>query len=249
MKNYKIWIHGHSGKMGEEIKKQILQGSTFDYVGGSSLKEPLISFKKKPDILIDVTNAEGNQELLRFLEKNEHIEGVSFFLASTGLCADQIERWKKLADIRGCKILLCENTSLGIGLLVQAIKTVVSKLKENQFDIEITEAHHKFKKDLPSGTALFLARSCQKQDNPEPLILRSSESYRKTSEEIGMSVRRGGGIFGEHEVHFISEEEELVFSHRALNRALFAKGALAYAKKLADSKKSRFYFLEAFLDI
>jgi 4-hydroxy-tetrahydrodipicolinate reductase len=101
---------------------------------------------------------------------------------------------------------------LGVAVLTEAIR-VLGKLKGADFQIE--EFHHNKKVDKPSGTALWLQEALEKvvgKSIPEPLAI------------------RGGGIFGVHRVHAMTDEETLTFEHQALNREVFARGALVAAK-------------------
>ena len=117
-----------------------------------------------------------------------------------------------------------------IYLLMNEVGRIARVLVPAEFDIEIVETHHKRKKDAPSGTALLLARAIQKEF-PKASIVTSHPELRKPG-SIGVHAVRGGGVFGEHEVRFISEHEEITVAHRAFSRALFAHGALNLAEKL-----------------
>ena len=122
--------------------------------------------------------------------------------------------------------------SLGINLLTELTKKISSALNED-FDIEIVEAHHRNKVDAPSGTALMLgeaAASCS------GLVLEdSSERVRdcitgsREVGKIGFSSIRGGDIVGEHDVVFASEGERIILRHIASDRQIFARGALTAA--------------------
>jgi 4-hydroxy-tetrahydrodipicolinate reductase len=93
------------------------------------------------------------------------------------------------------------------------------------FDIEITETHHRMKADAPSGTALLLADVIHSALPGSTIDFNRTGARKKNS--IGVHSVRGGGIFGEHDIRLISDDEELSISHRAFSRALFAKGALS----------------------
>ena len=108
--------------------------------------------------------------------------------------------------------------SLGVAVLNQALE-LCSQLEG--FDFQIEEFHHKRKKDNPSGTAITLQENLEKA------------TERKLPPPIGM---RGGGLFGIHKVWAFSEEEALLFEHQALNRAVFARGALKAARWLSQQE-------------
>ena len=125
------------------------------------------------------------------------------------------------------------NFSLGINLLMGLVKQAAERLGPD-WDIEIFEAHHRRKVDAPSGTALMLGQAAANGRGVSHTELAAYDRHGVTaarkSGEIGYAVARGGGIIGEHEVMFASDDEVIRFSHSALNRAIFAKGALAAAR-------------------
>jgi 4-hydroxy-tetrahydrodipicolinate reductase len=125
-------------------------------------------------------------------------------------------------------------------ILQNVARQAARALKGKGFDIEIVESHHRNKVDSPSGTALLLAKNIS-EEIPKSEIISSRKSKRR-AEEIGVHSIRGGNVFGEHHISFLGDSEEIVFSHRALSRSLFANGALVLGKWLAD-RKPGFYGL------
>jgi 4-hydroxy-tetrahydrodipicolinate reductase len=125
------------------------------------------------------------------------------------------------------------NFSLGINLLMGLVKQAAERLGPD-WDIEISEAHHRLKVDAPSGTALMLGQAAADGRGVSHSAVAAFDRHGVTaarkSGEIGYAVARGGGIIGEHEVMFASDDEVIRFSHSALNRTIFAKGALAAAR-------------------
>jgi 4-hydroxy-tetrahydrodipicolinate reductase len=136
---------------------------------------------------------------------------------TTGIDAHQITALKKAAQ--KIPILWASNMSLGVAVVTEALE-VFSRIR--QFDFQIEEFHHNRKEDRPSGTAKSL------QQKLEQVVGRA------LPEAISI---RGGGIFGIHKVHAMSEEEHIVFEHTALNRAVFARGAVEAAQWLCSKKK------------
>ena len=133
--------------------------------------------------------------------------------------------------------------SLGVNLLASLVEQAAAKLGPD-YDIEIFEAHHRHKKDAPSGTALMLGEAAAqgraiKLDDATVFGHETSLREREGG-AIGFSVLRAGGIIGDHDVSFGAEEEILTLSHRALDRKLFARGALAAAKWLVSQKPGRY---------
>ena len=140
-------------------------------------------------------------------------------------------------------LLLAPNTSLGVAVLTELVRQAARALPA-EFDVEIIEAHHRMKRDAPSGTALALARAAAEGRGLPPAEALSGGSAGRTGPrrqgEIGMAVVRGGDIVGEHTVLFAGSGEELRLSHRAGDRAIFARGALRAALWLRGRPPGRY---------
>ena len=176
------------------------------------------------DIWIDFTRPEATIAALDAL-KGTSVRAV--VIGTTGLGGEQNEA---VADASGrFAIVKSGNFSLGVNLLQALTRLAASRLGAD-WDIEILESHHRLKVDAPSGTALMLAEAAAEgrggalKDLLAPPYL-GPDAPRKDG-EIGIAVRRAGGIYGEHEVLFGSSREVLRFSHMALDRAVFAEGAV-----------------------
>ncbi len=231
----KVWIHGYSGRMGQEISKQLQAHSKkWSLTGGSSPRglfyqdqegiswdrfENLLS---EADAVIDFSSVNGNRELLTALQKHSHIS-TALLIGSTGLSPEAIEEWTRLAVAKKFAILLAPNTSLGVLLTHQVSKMLGEVLSPLNFDIEILESHHRAKLDAPSGTARFLAEGLAATLGKKIKVNREGKRER---DEIGITSLRGGSVYGEHEIQYLGDEEEIRISHRALSRSLFAKGSL-----------------------
>jgi 4-hydroxy-tetrahydrodipicolinate reductase len=154
------------------------------------------------------------------------------------LAAEELE-----AAAREIPLLVAPNTSLGVALLVELVRRAATALPP-QFDIEILEAHHRGKRDAPSGTALELARAAAEGRGLESSQALSGASGGRAGPrrpgEIGFAVLRGGDLVGEHTVLFAGPGEELRLSHRAADRAIFARGALRAALWLAGQPPGRY---------
>jgi 4-hydroxy-tetrahydrodipicolinate reductase len=163
-------------------------------------------------------------------------------IGTTGLPAELTEA-ELDAAARDIPLLIAPNTSLGVALLVELVRRAARALPA-EFDIEIIEAHHRMKRDAPSGTALALARAAGEERGPAfPEALTGTAAQRvgpRPRGEIGFAVVRGGDIVGEHTVLFAGPGEELRLSHRATDRALFARGALRAALWLSGRQAGRY---------
>ncbi len=140
-------------------------------------------------------------------------------------------------------ILVAPNTSLGVTVLIELVRQAARALPVT-FDIEVIEAHHRTKRDAPSGTALALGRAAaegrgQPFDGSDSAVRKDGRARRDS--EIGFAVVRAGDIVGEHTVLFAGMGESLTLSHRATDRALFARGALEAAAWLAVRPPGRYF--------
>jgi 4-hydroxy-tetrahydrodipicolinate reductase len=156
---------------------------------------------------------------------------------------------------REIPLLVAPNTSVGVTLLQELTRIAAKALAADLFDIEIVEAHHRMKKDAPSGTALALGKAAAqgrglpetdpRDANPKDAISRIGE---RPKGEIGYAVIRGGDIVGEHTVLFAGTGEQVTLGHRATDRAIFARGAVRAALWLAARPAGR-YFMSDFLGL
>ena len=143
---------------------------------------------------------------------------------------------------REIPVLVAANTSIGVALAQELVRIAASVLPA-EFDIEITEAHHKHKLDAPSGTAIALAKSAAEGRSLDPatdtVSGRSGQGARRSG-EIGIASVRAGDIVGTHTVLFAGPGERLTVGHEATDRSIFALGALRAASWLAGQKPGRY---------
>jgi 4-hydroxy-tetrahydrodipicolinate reductase len=143
---------------------------------------------------------------------------------------------------REIAVLIAPNTSIGVAVAQELVRIAASLLPP-EFDIEISEAHHKHKLDAPSGTALALADSAAKarglDPNVDTLSGRVGQGARRSG-EIGIASIRAGDIVGTHTVLFAGSGERLTVGHEATDRSIFALGAIRAAGWLAGQKPGRY---------
>ncbi len=184
-------------------------------------------------VIVDFTNPEASLGFLRSAAKKR----MPIVIATTGFNATQQAEIKRLA--RRTAVLLSANTSLGINVLVSLLGKA-AKMLGDDYDVEIVEAHHRFKKDAPSGTALALGRSVAdalgRDLDKVALNGRNGIVGERSKKEIALLSVRAGDIVGEHMVIFGGIGERLEFIHRAHSRDTFARGALRAAQWLAKRK-------------
>ena len=157
--------------------------------------------------------------------------GAAMVIGATGFHPEQDDQIRQLAE--KIAIVKSGNMSLGVNLLCALVEQAASALPD-RYDIEIVEAHHRRKVDAPSGTALMLGEAAASGRNvgldEKSVRTRDGITDPRKAGDIGFAVIRGGGIVGDHEVLFAGDKEVLTLSHQAIDRALFAEGALAAAK-------------------
>lgn len=184
-------------------------------------------------VIVDFTNPEASLGFLQSAAKKP----TPIVIATTGFTAKQHVEIKRLA--RCTPILVSANTSLGVNVLV-ALLGEAAKMLGDDYDVEIIEAHHRFKKDAPSGTALALGRSVANalDRDLDRLAINGRRGIvgERSKKEIALLSVRAGDIVGEHTVIFGGIGERLEFIHRAHSRDTFARGALRAAQWLAKKK-------------
>ena len=166
--------------------------------------------------------------------------GTAHVIGTTGMTDEDIAKLGAVVDAR---IVRAGNMSLGVNLLVALTRRVAAALDED-FDIEVIEAHHHHKVDAPSGTALMLGEAAAEGRGVALNDVRDSgrdgiTGARKRG-DIGFTAIRGGDIVGEHDVMFAGDGERIVLRHVASDRALFARGAVKAALWLRDQPKGQY---------
>lgn len=129
-------------------------------------------------------------------------------------------------------VVQAANMSLGVNLL-QLVTEQVARALDADYDIEVLEMHHRHKVDAPSGTALMLGEAAAKgrgvKLNDVACKAREGQVGARPRGEIGFATLRGGDVAGEHQVIFAAEGEQIVLTHKATSREVFAKGAVKAA--------------------
>ena len=248
----KIAITGAAGRMGRRIAALAMADDAFQVVSamemsgheamgtdvgvlagcdaaGLSVSETL---QGDPDVIIDFSLPEGTMESLEVAKAGS----IPMVIGTTGLTESQ---QAAVADAAGTlTIVMAPNFSVGMNLLFKIVGEAAATLGDG-YDIEISEVHHRFKQDAPSGTALGLALSiCQATGKSFDDVLvhgRSGKQPRKQG-EIGMHAIRVGDTVGEHSVHFGCLGETVTLSHSAHTRDTFALGALRAAAWATKAK-------------
>jgi 4-hydroxy-tetrahydrodipicolinate reductase len=177
---------------------------------------------KTADVAIDFSRPENVPATLMACA----VAGRAVLLGITGLTVDVVQPSLAIAS-KVVPVLMAPNTSLGGALLAELTRIAAAALP-GSFDIEIIEAHHRAKRDAPSGTALGLGKAAA-VGRSQALPASQARSASRVPGEIGYAVVRAGDIVGEHTVLFAGDGEQLSLVHRATDRMIFARGALRAA--------------------
>ncbi len=223
MKKKSVAVIGAAGRMGQEIGRLLLDSKLLKPALGvlrsgeapvyaKTTKKITVDSLSEIDVIIDFSSVDSFNSYLKLAEKS----GKPLVTGVTGISAEQKKQLAKVA--KKIPVLWAPNMSLGVAALTDALSSL-SSLKN--FDFQIEEIHHNKKKDKPSGTALHLQAELERSVGkkcPEPVAI------------------RGGGVFGVHKVYAMSDDEVIVFEHSALNRKVFASGAVRAAEWLINKK-------------
>ncbi len=253
----KAGVCGAAGKMGKMVISALLEkghsiGAAFESenhpeigqdAGSNVLKGKLnveISSINKDNIkniegIIDFSNPKATLKLLEILKEIKK----PVVIGTTGFAENEIKKIEEASEI--IPVMFSPNMSLGVNALFKLTEIAAGILNKG-YDIEVFEAHHRQKLDAPSGTAKKLLeilkaklpglkKDCEVYD-------RSIKKEKRSDNEVGVQVLRGGDIVGEHTVYFTGMGERVELTHRAWNRETFARGAVAALEFLVSRKPS-----------
>ena len=189
------------------------------------------------DVLVDFTTPSATRVALKTCVDTE----TAMVIGTTGLSQADHEAIEQAA--KSIPVLQSPNMSLGVNLMFALVGQVAQRLGDD-YDIELTEAHHRYKKDAPSGTALGLAEAiCEatgKDMNTDVVCGRHGPDVPRKRGQIGVHALRMGDVVGEHTARFAALGERLEITHTATTRDIFVRGALVAAKWLAGQKPGRY---------
>jgi len=220
-----IAIVGFSGKMGQKVFELIQSDDSLSCVNHMiHSKEEITTLAEQADVIVDFSHPKMLPALLQAGEKTN----TPIVSGTTGFSLE--DKQMLISASQKIPILHSTNFSIGIALCHLLLEKIAPSFGQ-MADIDIVEAHHKHKKDAPSGTALSLKETLKKY-LPE--------------KEISLHSIRAGSIVGEHNMQFNTEEEQITLSHRALTRHCFARGALLAAKFIHGKEKGMYSIFDMF---
>lgn len=242
----KVLVTGAAGRMGKQIISLLFQEDGMEIVGatevaghsligkdvgemmgggkmGVLVSSNLEEAASLADVLVDFTNPEATLDNATYASS----KAKPMVIGTTGFSPAQRSRLEELAESFPC--VISPNMSIGVNVMFEITKRM-AELLGREFDIEIVEAHHRYKKDSPSGTAIRLgeivAESTGRNFSEVARFERHGNVGERLPNEIGIQSIRGGDIIGEHSVFFCGNGERIELTHRATNRNNFAWGAI-----------------------
>jgi len=264
----KVIVCGGGGRMGSKVAQLIHQNENMELSGiiessshptkgkdwgiavglgktGIIIKDDLEEIIQNTDQIVEFTNPQVSLKHLEIVSKYKK----TMIMGTTGFSTEEIDKMKKLSQ--EMPFLLSPNMSLGVNLLLKLAAETAVALGDD-YDIEIIESHHRFKKDAPSGTAKKLAQEIAKAKNInlDDVVIYGREGLtgERKRGEIGIHSIRGGDITGEHTVMFTTLGERLELTHKAHSRDTFAYGTIQ-AIKFMEGKPAGFYEMKDVLKI
>ena len=256
MKKINLAISGCLGRMGQQLIKSSKSNKNFKLVtltenkiinkkiAGIKLNLNTDQAFKNTDVIIDFTVPDCTLDILKIASKLKK----KVVIGTTGFTQKEDDLIKRFS--KKIPILKAGNMSLGVNLLMY-LTEIASKSLNEEYLSKIFEAHHKHKKDYPSGTALMLGKGIANGKNKNLYNLIGKKFLNKKSFPYGKKINfnsiRKDEIIGEHEVRFSSGKEIIRLNHEAFDRALYSDGALTAAKWLMN-KEPGLYSMRDLLD-
>ena len=234
----KVMICGALGRMGTTIANMVVENPDLELVGGVDIRpgqilgKPVVESsclaafieEQKPDVMIDFTVAAATMVNAKIAAAH----GVALVIGTTGFTPEQDA--ELLDAVKGVPVVKTTNFSVGVNIFWELVREAAKRLGD--YDIEVIEAHHRHKKDAPSGTAKTILKVLEEEvGKREEMYGRCGMTER--GNEIGVHVIRGGDVVGDHTVQFHQNYETIELTHRAYDRAVFARGAVRAAAWVA----------------
>jgi 4-hydroxy-tetrahydrodipicolinate reductase len=237
---------GQSGRMAQAISKE-LDNRSIHYMSYSrnDSSQCLESLFELCDVVIDFTKPQGLFKHITLAKAYK----TPLVIGTTGFSKKDFDIIEEAS--KHLPIMYAANTSLGITLINDVLAQWAKALGDD-FDIEISECHHRHKVDAPSGTSLMfgktLAKGMEKSFEDVAVLNRNDHHAPREKGSIGFSSLRGGAYVCGHDIHFISDDEMVTLSHKSFSRAVYAKGTIRAAQWLVG-KNSGLYTMKDVLGL
>lgn len=219
-----VLINGSKGRMGQALAAAAPELGVA-VSGAIDVGDDPVAHVDRCDVIVDFSSHRATQSLLELARAR----GKAIVIGTTGHSAAEKAELLRLAAQVPC--VWAGNFSVGVNLLFALTRRAASVLGSD-YDAEVVEMHHRFKKDAPSGTAARLLEIILEERKLTASALRHGRegiTGERTSTEVGIHALRGGDVVGDHTVMFAALGERIELTHKASDRAIFARGALRAA--------------------
>ena len=241
----RIAINGSKGKMGLALIEAINSSSQSDFAAGFDKGDSLIDSINDFEVLIDFSRPEASLNALAVCKD----AGKAMVIGTTGFTDSELELIGQAS--KEIPIVFAPNMSVGVNLTLKILETSAKVIGPDS-SIEIIEAHHRYKVDSPSGTALkmgeVIANALGRDLSECAVYGREGIEEPRDMNTIGFSSIRGGDVVGEHTVAFFMDGERVEITHKASSRMIYANGAVRAAHWLID-KPSGLYSMQDVLEL
>ena len=241
----RIAINGSKGKMGQALIEAINSSSQSDFGAGFDKGDNLIDLISNFEVLIDFSRPEASLNALAVCKD----AGRAMVIGTTGFTDSELELIGQAS--KEIPIVFAPNMSVGVNLTLKILETSAKVIGPDS-SIEIIEAHHRYKVDSPSGTALkmgeVIANALGRDLSECAVYGREGIEEPRDMNTIGFSSIRGGDVVGEHTVAFFMDGERVEITHKASSRMIYANGAVRAANWLSD-KSSGLYSMQDVLEL
>lgn len=220
----RVVVIGSAGRMGTRVVRLLENHATLVLASGVDRGDDVAAAIANSAVVIDFSAPAACARVAPLCAN----VGAAYLVASTALTDDDVRALATAA--RQVAVLQAANLSIGVNVLAELVAEAAARLAG--FDIEISEIHHRHKRDAPSGTALALGAAAKRgRGGLRDVLGRAGEAVRK-NDELGFAALRGGDVSGEHTVYFFGNGERVELTHRATTPDIFAHGALTAASWL-----------------
>ena len=241
----RIAINGSKGKMGEALFEAINSTSQSEFGAGFDKGDNLIDSISNFEVLIDFSRPEASLSALSVCKSSSK----AMVIGTTGFADSELELIEQAS--KEIPIVFAPNMSVGVNLTLRILETSAKVIGPDS-SIEIIEAHHRYKVDSPSGTALkmgeVVANALGRNLSECAVYGREGIEEPRDMNTIGFSSIRGGDVVGEHTVAFFMDGERVEITHKASSRMIYANGAVRAANWLSD-KPSGLYSMQDVLEL
>jgi 4-hydroxy-tetrahydrodipicolinate reductase len=241
----RIAINGSKGKMGQALIEAINSSSQSDFGAGFDKGDNLIDSISNFEVLIDFSRPEASLNALAVCKD----AGKAMVIGTTGFTDSELELIGQAS--KEIPIVFAPNMSVGVNLTLKILETSAKVIGPDS-SIEIIEAHHRYKVDSPSGTALkmgeVIANALGRDLSECAVYGREGIEEPRDMNTIGFSSIRGGDVVGEHTVAFFMDGERIEITHKASSRMIYANGAVRAANWLSD-KSNGLYSMQDVLEL